>query len=128
MLKRRHKQTAFDKAVDDWANDWSIAHGNTVLSEQVGTETDAGTDVTNGIELWEEESGDYAHSTYYISRHTGSLFQAVNGYLMTDPEYIPSDGRELLVRDEPDLFVLMGYRYGGSGDYFRVPDCRSREI
>ncbi len=40
--------------------------------------------------------------------------------------YLPCDGRELNRAEYPELFNTIGYRYGGSGDKFALPDMQSR--
>lgn len=40
--------------------------------------------------------------------------------------YMICDGRTLNVSDNPELFSVIGYTYGGSGDTFYIPDMRGR--
>jgi microcystin-dependent protein len=40
------------------------------------------------------------------------------------PNFIFAEGQELDVTEYPLLFALFGYRYGGSGQTFKVPDMR----
>ncbi len=42
--------------------------------------------------------------------------------------YIPADGRTVSRLDYPDLFDAIGYTYGGSGDFFNVPDLTGKTI
>lgn len=42
------------------------------------------------------------------------------------PGFIECDGRTLSRTDYPDLFDVIGYQYGGSGNNFRVPNYRNR--
>ena len=117
---REKKQTAHEKALEEWKNYClTLAYMD---QEILGIEV--GTDVTNGIELWEEELA--LSMDHYINRHTGEIdFVSQSGW-HNPLVWILCDGGALLVKDEPDLFVLIGYRYGGSGDYFRVPDFGTR--
>lgn len=39
---------------------------------------------------------------------------------------IKCDGAEYLTSEYPELFEVIGYTYGGSGDYFRVPNLRGK--
>ncbi len=38
------------------------------------------------------------------------------------------DGRNLGCATHPQLFAVIGYDYGGSGDYFNLPDARGRVV
>lgn len=40
--------------------------------------------------------------------------------------WIFADGRSLAVNDEPAAFAVLGYRWGGAGANFMVPDTRGR--
>lgn len=40
--------------------------------------------------------------------------------------YLPCDGQYYYQYSYPDLFAVIGYTYGQSGDYFAVPDLRGR--
>lgn len=42
------------------------------------------------------------------------------------PGYIECDGRTLSKLDYPDLFDIIGYQYGGSGNNFKIPNYRNR--
>ena len=42
--------------------------------------------------------------------------------------YLPMDGRELNKIDYPDLFNIIGYTYGGSGNKFNLPNVAGRVI
>lgn len=42
--------------------------------------------------------------------------------------YLICDGGEVSKIEFPDLFNVIGYTFGGSGDNFRVPDCAARVI
>jgi microcystin-dependent protein len=42
------------------------------------------------------------------------------------PLWLAADGSVLATADYPDLFNVLGYRYGGSGANFNLPDIRSR--
>ena len=42
--------------------------------------------------------------------------------------YLPMDGRELDKIDYPDLFNIIGYTYGGSGNKFNLPNVAGRVI
>lgn len=42
--------------------------------------------------------------------------------------FLECDGTQYAAADYPALFAAIGYTYGGSGDYFNVPDFRSRAI
>jgi len=47
----------------------------------------------------------------------------------TPPEgYLPCDGQLYLFSDYPELFAQIGYYWGGSGDYFNVPDLRNTVV
>lgn len=47
------------------------------------------------------------------------------GDIETIPKgWIPCFGQSLKVSDYPELFDVIEYGYGGSGDYFNVPDFR----
>lgn len=39
--------------------------------------------------------------------------------------WLVCDGRELACDHYPELFLAIGYGYGGAGGYFRVPDLRA---
>ncbi len=39
---------------------------------------------------------------------------------------LPADGRQLAVNQYNAVYALLGYRFGGSGSYFNIPDLRSR--
>lgn len=39
-------------------------------------------------------------------------------------KYMIMDGRQLNVSDYPELFSVVGYRYGGQGNQFNIPDAR----
>lgn len=41
-------------------------------------------------------------------------------------EHVDPDGRLLKVNDYPELFNLIAYSYGGSGEEFRIPDFISK--
>lgn len=41
-------------------------------------------------------------------------------------DWMREDGRSLNKREYPDLFNVIGYTYGGSGDNFNIPDSRGR--
>ena len=47
---------------------------------------------------------------------------------LTGTPYLLCDGRSLNKNSYPDLFTVIGYRYGGSGDNFNLPDFRNRYI
>lgn len=38
--------------------------------------------------------------------------------------WMACDGRTLAPADYPELFVVLGYQYGGDGNSFRIPDYR----
>lgn len=38
--------------------------------------------------------------------------------------FVDSDGRALNKNQYPELFTAIGYRFGGSGDWFNIPDMR----
>jgi microcystin-dependent protein len=42
------------------------------------------------------------------------------------PDYLECNGAELAVADYADLFLVIGYAYGGLGDSFGLPDWRGR--
>jgi microcystin-dependent protein len=42
------------------------------------------------------------------------------------PTWALCDGTQLLAAQYPDLFAVIGYGYGGTGAYFKLPDLRSR--
>lgn len=48
-----------------------------------------------------------------LTAHENSKVQIRHGY--------PCDGRALSIYDHPNLFNLLGYRYGGSGSTFNIP-------
>ena len=45
---------------------------------------------------------------------------------LTGTPYLLCDGRSLNKNSYPDLFTVIGYRYGGSGDNFDLPDFINR--
>ena len=47
---------------------------------------------------------------------------------LTGTPYLLCDGRSLNKNSYPDLFTVIEYRYGGSGDNFNLPDFRNRYI
>lgn len=38
--------------------------------------------------------------------------------------WMPCDGRTLRVATYPELFICIGYTYGGEGEFFAIPDYR----
>lgn len=42
--------------------------------------------------------------------------------------WLPCNGEEQPTKDFADLFSVIGYSHGGSGDKFRVPDLRGRFV
>lgn len=40
--------------------------------------------------------------------------------------YLACDGQSVLVADQPDLFAVIGYSYGGSGANFNIPTYKNR--
>lgn len=58
---------------------------------------------------------------------TGEIRSFAFGY--NPPEWIPCDGRQLLVQQYPALFSIINTLYGGTGNpYFNVPDLRNHAI
>lgn len=52
-----------------------------------------------------------------INQFAGSA--APNGWLICD-------GRSIPIADKPNLFAVIGYKYGGSGDSFNIPNLKGR--
>ncbi len=42
--------------------------------------------------------------------------------------WLVCNGAEILNETYMNLYIAIGYTYGGSGDYFKVPDIRGRTI
>jgi len=58
-----------------------------------------------------------------IVRITGSIFISVSS--IVPPYSLYCDGSSYLVTDYQNLFNVIGYAYGGSGDNFSVPNMKS---
>lgn len=59
--------------------------------------------------------------------HINPLGTALDYFGATVPSgYAFCDGRALSKTAYPNLFGVLGYVYGGSGDYFNIPDLRER--
>lgn len=62
-----------------------------------------------------------------IFRDGDANWGTLNGNMNTRyPGFIECDGRTLSRIDYPDLFDVIGYQYGGSGNNFKVPNYRNR--
>ena len=46
----------------------------------------------------------------------------------TPKKYLFEDGGTYSISEYPKLFRVIGYSFGGSGNYFKVPDSRGRTI
>jgi len=57
---------------------------------------------------------------------TRILYIDADGWITSEPRSssMPCDGRELDIREWPRHFEAIGYRHGGQGDTFRLPDFR----
>lgn len=54
---------------------------------------------------------------------------AYAGAVSPKPEWLLCDGSEYLIADYPDLYAVIGNRYGSaSADHFRVPDATKRTL
>lgn len=58
------------------------------------------------------------------SSYVGSICTVVFDYCPNGT--LPADGRQLAVSQYNAVYALLGYRYGGSGSNFNLPDLRSR--
>ncbi len=70
-------------------------------------------------------SGNYYLDSYMIIPY-GTIIQSAavnipNGWLVCN-------GAEILKETYMNLYIAIGYTYGGSGDYFKVPDIRGRTV
>ena len=60
-----------------------------------------------------------------IDAYTGSVMPFAGNFCPRD--WMPADGSELRIAQNPALFSLLGITYGGDGrDTFRLPDLRGR--
>lgn len=97
----------------------SIASVNYVNDEVLNITTDisnintAITDLQNQIDTLNNS----------IVRITGSIFISVSS--ITPPYSLYCDGSSYLVEDYQNLFNVIGYAYGGSGNNFNIPNMKS---
>ncbi|MGE3348186.1 MAG: phage tail protein [Ramlibacter sp.] len=71
-------------------------------------------------EIREMQAGDYVPSFFVGEIRTVAFATAPEGWALCD-------GQTLQVADEPALFAVIGYTYGGDGmTNFKVPDLRGR--
>jgi microcystin-dependent protein len=66
---------------------------------------------------------------YYIRKErylpTGSILPFA-GSAVTGVYWLLCNGQSILKKDYSKLFDVIGYTYGGSGDFFNLPDLRGR--
>ena len=69
---------------------------------------------------------------YIICTNSNSYIFAgeikILGHKATPNGWLPCDGRELGKTDFPELFNLLGYKYGGSGTIFKLPELNNTSI
>lgn len=62
-----------------------------------------------------------------IFRDSSAAWGTLDGNMNSRyPGFIECDGRTVSRVDYPDLFNVLGYQYGGSGNNFRLPNYRNR--
>jgi hypothetical protein len=61
---------------------------------------------------------------YILNENSGIILMYAGN--TPPPGYMICDGRELSKISHPNLHEILKYSYGGVGDKFNLPDCRSR--
>ena len=60
--------------------------------------------------------------TYLTINKSNARVGTIIAALSDIENYILADGRELSCKEYPALFALIGTRFGGSGDTFKLPN------
>jgi microcystin-dependent protein len=71
----------------------------------------------------------YDTDTYEVGYYTSIYTPGAYKYSIRNSDHfgwLLCDGRSLSVNDYPDLFELIGYNFGGSGNTFNIPDSRNK--
>ena len=69
---------------------------------------------------WKKVCEDYAYSWGFA----GMVVPFAGTANKVPPHWLPCDGSEYNASEYPNLFEVIGYKYGGSGSKFKVPDYR----
>jgi microcystin-dependent protein len=94
----------------------------------------ADTDIFSGLAAWQECETGTACLSIVPQCDASKLFATFPGSIILwggCPELIPEnhticDGKSLIVENWPEAWKNIGYKWGGSGEIFRVPDLRGR--
>jgi microcystin-dependent protein len=109
-------------------------HSNSIILNASGNALNS---TTNGLFIRTLNTGvsnqilSYNPSTFEITTQPNLLQIGVFKFSVRTSDHLGwllCDGRLLNINEHPLLFAIMGYSFGGSGDFFQLPDPQSRMV